>query len=208
MAVANFMPQCTNFVFICVLTGFLQTAIIGFYCRYNKILTQLTQIWKAPVLRDHQKRRCHVRIGLPRLQTYVIGYYSDENWRMQGQITSGDGVQLTLVQTHAIQSCYWRVHCIFGTKSQWAAEWLQLIILLPLILVGRSQCWAHSQSEGKKSSMKSDHVDDGLRQPMLPTVQLLSVNKGQRSYIWVGQTIKKGESSEVVTWKLPNVVKQ
>ena len=28
MAVANFMPQCADFVFICVLTGFLQTAII------------------------------------------------------------------------------------------------------------------------------------------------------------------------------------
>ena len=27
MAVANFMPQCADFVFICVLTGFLQTAI-------------------------------------------------------------------------------------------------------------------------------------------------------------------------------------
>ena len=58
------------------------------------------------MLRDHQKRRCHVRIDLPRLQTYGIEYYSDQNWRMQGQIESGDGVQLTLVQTHAIQSGY------------------------------------------------------------------------------------------------------
>ena len=29
MAVANFMPQCADFVFICVLTSFLQTAIIS-----------------------------------------------------------------------------------------------------------------------------------------------------------------------------------
>ena len=58
------------------------------------------------MLRDHQKRRCHVRIGLPRLQTYGIGYYSDQHWCMQGQTASGDGVQLTLVQTHAIQPGY------------------------------------------------------------------------------------------------------
>ena len=70
---------------------------------------------------------------------------------------------------------------VFGTRGQWSAVWLQLIILLPLKLVGGSECWAHSQSDCKKWSVKSDHVDNDNDKPIkLMKLQALP-DKGVKS---------------------------
>ena len=55
---------------------------------------------------------------------------------------------------------------VFSTKGQWSVVWQQLVIFLPLKLVGRSQCWARNQCDRKKRSVKSDHVDNDNDKPI------------------------------------------
>ena len=105
---------------LCYMTKNLH--LIVFYYRYKKILTQLTWIWRASVLQNHQKRRCHVWIGLPCLQTYGIGYYSDQNWRMQGQIASGDGVHVESQQVPTAHSAVGLDPYTVQLLQQWACS--------------------------------------------------------------------------------------